>query len=257
MVELVGLLGLISFVVASLVVGIRILLLAVRTRLLPETTVGLSLVLAGGFGTALTIAPLFAPTLSENVHYVLIELGSASSHLGFGLLFFFVWRVFHPNEVWAALLFGATVTGLAVGAAGMAIELEPGHVVTGSHEADGLWFWLSMGARFVGYSWAAIESFRYYRLMKRRSALGLADEAVASRFFHWGVAMTAVLGIWINMSLRQIAPSSELLQSSSNLLTAFLGFVVAGALWMAFFPSEKTSESTSASDLSNQEGSVR
>jgi hypothetical protein len=54
-IEIAGLFGLLAFVVASLIVGARILLLAARTRLFPETTVGLSLFLAGGVGTVVCI----------------------------------------------------------------------------------------------------------------------------------------------------------------------------------------------------------
>jgi hypothetical protein len=42
MIEVIGLLGLVVFVVASLVVGGWVLLLASRTRQLPETAVSLS-----------------------------------------------------------------------------------------------------------------------------------------------------------------------------------------------------------------------
>lgn len=235
-IEIVGLFGLLAFVVASLVVGARILMLAARTRLFPETSVGLSLFLSGGVGTALTLTPLFLPDLGERTSYVVFQIGSAVNHVGYGLLFTFVWRVFRRDETWAAALYGLCTLGLIVGGVGMAIEFETTQLVSGRYTPNSNWFWLSLATRFVGYSWAAIESLRYYAMLKKRLALGLADPAVVSRFLYWGVCTSAVVCIWINFAVRETMTESQIVQASSNLVSAVLGFIVAGSLWFAFFP---------------------
>ena len=56
MAELLGLIGFGSFLTVSAVVGVRLLLLARRTRRLPELAIGLNFVLAGLIGYGLLIA---------------------------------------------------------------------------------------------------------------------------------------------------------------------------------------------------------
>jgi len=252
-IEIAGLFGLTAFVAASMAVGIRILLLANRTRRLPETTLGLSLFLAGGLGTALLIAPLFIEDPHPQTPYLFYQFGSAISHIGYGLLFAFVWRVFRREEGWAAILYWACTASLLAGGVGMALELQPGEIMASRYTPNSLWFWLSLGARFVGYSWAAFESLQYYGMLKKRLDLGLADASVVSRFLCWGVAMSAVVCIWINMAARQVMPNSQMLETVSHLLTATLGLVVAGFLWSAFFPMGRaTVKSKGASELATE-----
>lgn len=235
-IEIAGLFGMIAFVATSLAVGIRILLLAARTRLFPETTVGLSLFLAGGVGTALLIAPLFLKDPEPQTPYLLYQFGTAICHVGYGLLFVFVWRVFRREEKWALALYAVCTAGLLVGAVGMALELQPEAAMLGEFTSNSVWFWISLGARFVGYVWASAESLRYYGMLKKRLELGLADAAVASRFLYWGVSLSAVVVIWINTAVQQLMSGSEDVRWASLLITAVLGLLVAVSLWFAFFP---------------------
>ncbi len=233
---LVGLLGLLAFVAASAVVGLRILALAARTRQLPETAIGLSLFLAGGVGTALTVLAVLISELAPHVVQVLNQIAIVVNHIGYGLLFVFVWRVFRPSEVWAALLFGICTIVLVVGGIGMMRELVPGQPLPGRGESGTFWFWLTLSARFVVYGWAAIESFRYHAMMKRRLAIGLAQQDVVDRFFYWGVSTVAASLIWINLAGRALFPDSLVVQAAVIFGTSILGFVVAGSLFRAFFP---------------------
>lgn len=247
MIQFVGLLGLVAFVAASLVVGGRILLLAARTRQLPETSVGLSLFLSGGIGTALVILPLLRPGLDPDSLYLIHQTDSATNHFGWVCLFVFVWQVFRPTERWAAGLFFVSTGVLLLGGAGLAVNLEPGGGLAGGSAPPDLWFWMSLGARLVVYLWATFESFRYCEILKRRLALGLSDQSVVDRFFYWGVCTATVSVIWINLGVRSVMLDSELAQSISYIVTALLGFVVAGSLSLAFFPKKaQTSHSSEA-----------
>ncbi|MGH0030411.1 MAG: hypothetical protein ACQGVC_11520 [Myxococcota bacterium] len=245
MIELAGLIGLSAFVVASLVVGGRILLLASRTRQLPETTVGLSLVLAGGVGAALAIVPALFTGIPAATGHGLHQLSSAVSHLGYIALFVFVWRVFRPDSGWALVLVSLCTAGLLAGGVGIALTLQPGQMLS-ARGAGGGWFWLSLGARIVVYSWASLESFHYFSMLKRRAKIGLADEAIARRFYYWGVCTTAVVCIWLNMALQQLAPADAGYLPWANLVSALLGFVVAGSLWRAFFARSAPPETSPA-----------
>ncbi len=245
-IEVFGLFGLVAFVVASLVVGFRVLLLASKTRQLPETTVSLSLILAGGIGTALMVLPLLVDGLSAGATYVVLQVALIANHLGFALLYLFVWRVFRPSEAWAACLFVACLAALLVGAGGMAMELVPGEGFSGRTTPGSVWFWSSLNSRFVAYGWAAVESFRYYGLLKRRLALGLAEEEIVDRFFYWGVCTSAVFLIWVNIAVVALVQGSSWVLATSNLVSALLGFVVAGSLFLAFFPMRRSTAESSA-----------
>jgi hypothetical protein len=236
LVEFVGLLGLLAFVVASLVVGGRVFLLAMRTRQLPETSVSLSLILAGGIGMALRVVPLLLPDMDEYAAYLFVLAGSVSQHLGYAFLYLFVWRVFRPRETWAACLFFVTTGLLVVGGVGTAIGLTPGGVLPGRTGPADLWFWVSLGSRFVVYAWATFESFHYHAMLKRRLALGLADPVLVGRFFYWGVSTSAVFCIWVNLAVQALMLDSPWFASIPDIVSTLLGFVVAGSLSLAFFP---------------------
>lgn len=233
MVGILGLASLVVFVLASLIVGGRVLLLARRTGGLPEWTLGLSLVSAGAFGTAFAILPFFAPDAAPRLLHVTDQAGLLMNHLGFGLLFYFVWSVFRRGEVWATAFFGALMAALGAGLLGSMLTLEVGEHTVGETISLDLWDWLSLAVRTVGYAWAAVESFLYYSKLRRRVGLGLADPAVARRFLHWGVSLSAVLGIWLTIILDRLTPRRT--ADWTELVSALLGFVVAAGLWKAFF----------------------
>jgi len=247
MIQLVGLLGLVAFVAASLVVGLRVLVLATRTRQLPELAISMSMLLSGAIGTGLLVLPLLVPDPSIEAAYYSFQAGSASNHIGFALLFLFVWRVFRPREVWAAGLFTVSTLVLWTGGIGTAIHVMPGGGIPGRDIPPDLWFWLSLCSRFVVYGWATFESFHYYAMLKRRLALGLADPVVADRFFYWGVCTSAVFCIWLNLAARAAFMDLDWVLAVSDLVSALLGFVVAGSLSLAFFPRKNAVENPEAS----------
>ena len=118
----------------------------------------------------------------------------------------------------------------------MAFELQPGQSLSGRDAIGGLWFWMSLSSRFVVYVWAMIEAFSYHAMLKRRLALGLLETAVVARFFYWGVSTLAIVFIWINVAAQQLLVEVAWVQASTDLISALLGFVVSGSLWVAFFP---------------------
>lgn len=250
MLDLIGLLGLVAFVLASLVVGTRILLLARRTHGVPETLIGSSLVIAGGFGTGGAVLPALWTTLDPETAYVVFQLSSVASHVGYGLLFFFVWRVFRPNQTWAAALFFACVGVLAIGGVGLGASLQLGESISRPESDARHWLLVSLAARFVGYAWASIESFRYAAMLKRRLRIGLGDALTARRFTYWGVCTTAVVLIWANLAAEQLIPAVAEHPAVTQLVSALLGFVVAGSLSVAFFPRGAARAAESPADAS-------
>jgi hypothetical protein len=155
---------------------VRTLRVAARTRRAPELLFGLSFLfqLLGYAAVVVAAAASQGPPPRAAV-----EAGALVVDLGFIAEVGFVWFVFRRDEGWARVLAGA----LALASLAMPVL---NHVVPW---ADGVpsAAWPRAIVRSACYSWAALEAFRYARLMWRRVRFGLAEPLVADRFFLWGL----------------------------------------------------------------------
>lgn len=112
--QFIAAIGGLSFIVASLVTGARLLLVARRTRELPELTLGFGLFLMGGLGYPMTLFAEFGTFLPDGARIGLVCANTLSSIVGLTLVAFFTTRVFRPHSrpaglaVWAVgVLFSA------------------------------------------------------------------------------------------------------------------------------------------------------
>ena len=161
-----------SFTLASLVVGARLLALAARTRALAEAAFGTALFL-GGVGYVLLVLA-FRIVAVESAPFPLAA-GNLLLHIGSMALAVGTWRVLRPAERWPV----AVVAGIgAVLATSFAIRLAYVQVIPPPASV----FWMSTLAGAAAYAWSAEESLRFWRMMRRREALGLADPAITQRF---------------------------------------------------------------------------
>ncbi|HPG26170.1 MAG TPA: hypothetical protein PLW10_11095 [Myxococcota bacterium] len=244
MIDLIALLGLLAFSAASLLVGARLLGLARHTRGLPERLLGLSLMLAGGIGTMVGIAPAFLPGLDPRVAYATYQLSSILCHVGYALLPYFVLRVFRPRTTWAMGLFLLSLAFLAIGAVGLAVTLPLGQSIHHPGDEGRIWQLASLMGRFIGNAWAGIESLGYYVLLRRRLALGFVDRETTNRFFYWGVCTIAGSVVWLNMATEMLIPAVAANVAAARMVSALLGIVSTCSLSVAFFPGARRSEET-------------
>lgn len=214
-----------SFTLASLVVGARLLALAARTRALAEATFGTSLFL-GGAGYVLLVLAFRVVAVGQAplplaVGNFLLHIGSMSLAVG-------TWRVFRPAERWP----GAVVAGIgAVLATSFAIRLEFVKVVPPPASV----FWMSTLAEATAYAWSTAESLRFWMMMRRREALGLADPAITRRFGLWGLCTACGVGMHAaSVAGRVIA--GDALPPAAVVASSALGLVAAVSLSLAFFP---------------------
>ena len=217
-----------AFVLASLVVGTRLLATGLRTRELPELAIGTAFLTGGGLGYLLVVMALvlrvFPPTLGPlalHAGVFLIYLGTAATTCG-------VWRIFRPGERWAAALCAAISCVLAVA---FALRL----LSSVDDAASPIHFWPSTLAGTASYAWSAFETLRYHALLRRRVRLGLAAPAMARRFLLWGCGSVAAVGIHaISMVNRFVDPAA--IGALMLALQSMLGLAAALAIWLAFFP---------------------
>jgi hypothetical protein len=221
-----------SFFVVSLVIGVRLLLLARRTGEIPELLIGLAVLGIGplGFGLSmLAFATLGRSTITsatlQGSAFVAVFIGSAAQCL-------FVWYVFRRQAAWAPPLVYAA-TALLATAYGADI-LENGLV---DRQYGGVWFWSSVVLRLLVMAWCSVESLLYWSRMRRRLRFGLADPVVANRFLLWGVGSgAAFFGSALGFAVVALTGMSANQIPSLNLIVSLHGLLAAIAIWFAFQP---------------------
>lgn len=86
----------------------------------------------------------------------------------------------------------------------------------------------------LSYVWTALEGFRYYRMMVKRMALGLADAVTTNRFLLWtisGLVSTA----WISVNAFMLAVGENLARNPVNIAATSAGGVVNTVLLVLIF----------------------
>lgn len=223
--------GLLS-VLVSVTVGLRLLLLARRTRQTPEFLIGLGLVLVGAFWSALIAVGRQATTLPDDVRAALVCAGAACGLVGTSCLVLFNWRVFRPGSAWAPAAAGAVILALAGIFAGQ--TLSPGWLVYAQREI-GPWTNASWIAA-VNYAWATAEAWSQYAMLARRQRLGLADPVVTDRMRLWTSMMaTSTLASAFFASCQSLGiPVGGTPLGLS--MAALISFFSAALLCLAFLP---------------------
>ena len=230
-----GLTG-VLYLLTVTVVGCRMVMLARRTRQLPELLLGSALLLGGVLGGPLEAAAVAIQ--SETGHAIAGKLLLGGKIAGLGAVTcqaIFICLVFRPKERWA----GAVVAMLFA----LPCAAIFGYGAHGAFSAEAIpwtWFWIDLAARIAGSTWLVIEGANYYGMMKRRLRLGLAEPLVTNRFLLWTLAgLLAIV-----MLLTSVPPM--LLDSVTNptLLTLDLvvfslaGVGVSALYFLTFLPPE-------------------
>lgn len=222
--------GLAVFLGVSWVVGIRLLLLALRTRKLPEAAFGTCFVMAGGLGYGMVIAGTLFEAVPVHLRYPIAAVGLFAFHVGSGALWLAVWRIFRPEAGWAASLCAAALMLLAIAFVRDAlVDRQPIPSLARS------WYWVGLYARTGCIAWGALESLRYYRMLVRRTRLGLADPETALQFLCWGLGASAVFCMTGNTVALRLLPSYAA-HPAGLWLSSLLGGAGAVLIWLTFFP---------------------
>jgi hypothetical protein len=197
-----GITGLLSVIVGWLVTA-RLFSLARRTRAAPER------LLAIGFGGLFCVGYPFAgasrvPALAmTNEGALLFAIGALGMIVGATALGRFPYVVFRPGKLWAGWLSAVIAVIGTVGGLGSASVVAMARTKEAMIADIQTWALLLMLSIAVSYTWNGIESVRYYRIMLRRSAIGLANAETPHRFLLWSVAcLTSVVSILAISAIR-------------------------------------------------------
>ena len=220
----------------AMVVAVRLLLLSYRTRQLPEFSLGIGLVLMSVVGLPLAASGRLPSTLGTPLGNAVFALGLSLVCIGIALLFAFTWSVFHSGVrsarntvVAAALIMAALDLGL-IHAASQGSTLA--EIVPRTRP----WAIGIVGMVVMAFAWTGFESLRYYRQLRRRRALGLADAVVTNRFLLWGIAgWTAVALCGSNVGFL-LAGKAILVEPAALYTMALCGLVMSATWYLTFFP---------------------
>jgi len=220
-----------AFVLVSIVLGIRLVLMWLRTREIPELACGLGLMLMGGIGYPLLAVIEQAPLGVE------IKIGLLLTQLlchiaGNTLLCVFTQRVFRPRARWARILVGMC---FALTAAMAIVQIIHPGLVAFVERGVGVWHWHG-GAATIPLLWTGVESLRYHLLMRRRQELGLADPLLTNRFRLWALAMFSAALITLISITAETLGTTLAGTRLGGLVIGSLGSVTAVAIWLAFLP---------------------
>jgi hypothetical protein len=228
------------FVVVSAVVSMRLLLLARRTKGKPELLLGLGLLGTAVLGYGVLIASALVRGLEKPIATTFSEralqaAGQILHDAGVSMILLFVLSVFRAGQRPARALAVALLVALWGGALGS--ELENGFRNPGI--GNGFW-WLRYAVFWTYPLWTAVESYRYYAMMRRRVALGLADPVVANRFWLWGAgSLGTALATWTASSPLFLASDPARMLAWTpviQLATATIGVVTVALYSLTFFP---------------------
>jgi len=223
------------FIVMGFAVGLRMLLLARRTRELPELTLGGGLFLIVGLGYPLFLSAALAPNVSLTTGRLLAGSAAVLMNFGWWLICLFTWRVFRPDAAWARVV--GAVCGLSLAALTVARFVDVAQV---SERVQFIWSSPSMTATRVFalaiYVWTGVEALLCHARLKRQLALGLIEAVVVNRVLLWAwVAACCFTSVFVGFFAALIGVGIQHM-ALVRLLTSIAGLGCGLALYLAFFP---------------------
>ncbi len=235
--QVFAVLGTLAFVVVGAVVGTRLLLLARRTRQLPELAIG-----AGLFVYAVITQPMLAASqplgeaFGTNATLAALGVGLFANIISMGGIYVFTWCVFRRDSSVAKAAVGVAVAWATINAAALWASVAY-HGVGDSVAFTTRLGLIGMSLNFgVGMAWTGAESLRYHRLMRRRLALGLAEPAVVNRFLLWGIGSAACALLVAALVFCAAVGMHFLTDPAPILLMAANGATCAICWYLAFIP---------------------
>lgn len=218
-----------SFMLASLILGIRLLRLAGRTRQWPELSIGLAFLFAGFIGwsglSALQILKERGASPASLLPVALFALGFVAA----GTIANCVGAIliFRPSERWPI---GVTAVLAAVMVGGWIT------VLTAPSGSESHGRWVVLGASSLSYAWSAVEYFLVYDTLRRRARIGLADPVVATRSLLWAIGAAQAVVLVLSALVTRYVFGLQDMPPPVSALQSVLGLISAGAVWCGFFP---------------------
>lgn len=232
------------YIAVVMTLGVRLVLLGLRSRQLPEFLLAIHFLLCCGLGYVLMVIGLSAVRqpglLPPAVVTGMLAVGTFGSCVGVFAGIFFNYLVFRKNEPWARGLVALSALTLTTGFIGYGATGGFAH-----GQFEGLWFWLYYGTYAAGAAWVMVEPLRYYGAMRKRLLLGLAEPLVANRFLLWGVGSVGRFFMVVGGAMPAVLFAEEGIEFVPGLVSftliavALVGLGVATSYWLTFFAPQR------------------
>lgn len=220
--------GIACLIASCAAVGLRLTWLGVRSRLVPELSLGVSYLLFGAVGYPLAaVARASAMAGSPDAGDWLCA-ALLIQNIGVVAAYVFNWRVFRPGAV------GASITALAallLAASWIGHGITPGW---GHAESTGLWYYLGLATRATAFVWGGAEAFSHWTRMRLRVRIGLADAVVTDRVLMWGLSSLIIALGFVAFLVGKLA--GHMNGPAVVLSVSSCGLAAAVAMTLAFFP---------------------
>lgn len=236
--RVLGILALASMGLVGAVVGARLLLLARRTRQIPELAIGLGLLLITVVGAPLSTTGRLPFLVETPIGDGIFALGLAFSLGGIGLLYVFTWRVFRAGARWAKA--AVSLAGVALGCqwVGLLVASRAGRTMEQILPHTRPWALAIVATVAIAFGWTALESLVYHSRLRRRLALGLADPVVVNRLLLWGVSAVAAWGLCTVLAGSMLVGQAPLRDPLPLSIIGVAGLTTSLAWYLAFVPPE-------------------
>jgi hypothetical protein len=228
MTKLLGI-GVVFQVVACAIVGVRLLMLAARTRQAPELFLGASFLLLGAIGYPLSIVARSGG--AGELSSTLLLSALAAQNLACFCMFLTTALTFYPRRHPRARFVRVV---LALTGSGFAASLAGSHL-SASIDA-GPWYYLGFSLRAAAFAWAAVESHRLGLRLQRRLRIGLGDVIVADRFRLWTISTAAITAGFAVFLAGRLLGVNVGTSPAVLIATSLVSLVSGTSMWLAFFP---------------------
>ncbi len=236
MMNFIAMLPIATFGLVSIAVAVKLLLLARRTRQLPELAVSLSILLLGTIGLPLAMAGRMPGNFGTTRGTLLFAAGMFVVCIGLEMSYVFCWRVFRPGSAWARRAVALSSVALLAVWSSM-VTFGSGATDVQAAQAQVRPYAIALiGLLMLGAGWSSAESFRYWDMQKRRLRLGLANPLVVQRFLWWGLSNLATVTLGATLIACLLQGKMILRDPFSLLIMNVTGTVLSFTWGLSFFP---------------------
>lgn len=206
-------------------VGVRMLLVARRTRGLPELLLGLAFLLMSSLGIPLLVLSGYGAPHVRDMHFALFVTSLVFLDSGALLFMAFVWRVFRPRSPAARMTMIASALALSVHVAIVTVAIRSADPEAVPLEVMGTRALILFAVMMVSNAWGTVEAFTYWARLRRQQMLGLADAAASRRMLLFAIGCFAPLvttGFTASAMARNVNPLTDPLTALGLTLTALV-----------------------------------
>jgi len=226
---------LLLFVATTSVVGVRMLLLARRTRGRHEQLIGAGMVLIGMIGFPGGIVSGFGRSVGE-MNMPVWFISTLITQIGITLIYAFTWQVFRPTARWGRAIVVAAALVMLLSLVLTARVFAASSPDASSQAVARDTVFLGMIGYCGCFLWSAIEGFIHHRNARRRMALGLADAVVVNRFLLWGFFGVCATGINATSFIGNAIGADPAHSPLVLVPMGVLGAIASVAMYLAFLP---------------------